>query len=371
MLRELERYWSSSRANENAIWTADTAALEAIWREQTAELNGALTENDGCKPIKLVWLESGDHTVTDGQATNKTAVTCNIDGPVGASNSVEYEIIDYKSVTLKVRDKDCGNHFSRDQKFQHLFTSKQVDLANSLAALVPTKLAAFAGKNLTTGELGTYGVSGQTTDQTLLRVAPGNFNLLDMATFVEEIAEANRYSNPALFDGGNLRYVVNNARMQAGTFAGDVGANNALNNMLPRVYMDGRNFRSATLSDSTFLVERGAVAFFTAAYGPVNEDVTGNGFAETRYRLPLLGLRQANGVGGTLPVEVDTTYRRERLPIANGSSLCEDWHIWEMKVWYLCVNNPLLSANDGVTGVTRIKKDATLTQKGTPMQKAL
>ncbi len=31
----------------------------------------------------------------------------------------------------------------------------------------------------------------------------------------------------------------------------------------------------------------------------------------------------------------------------------------------------MLSANDGVTGIIRLKRDATLTQKGTPMQKAL
>ncbi|MBC3785727.1 hypothetical protein [Spirosoma utsteinense] len=371
MLQDLEAVWEESRANENRTYQADTQILTDLWREQTAELAGPLTENDSCLPIKIVWLEGGDIAVTDGESLNHAAVTCEIDGTEPASNKVEYQITKFKSATLKIKEKDCGNHFQFDKRFQHKMLRTQIALINSLAAMVPAKFLEFSGANLTPGALGTYGklVDGTTDDPKLTRVPAGNFNAFDLVPYVSELQEANRFKDPALFDGGNLRYVTYNAERQQNTPAGDAGQQNHFDDL--RIYRDGINFRkNPGLVDSTFMVDKGAVALYTAAYGPQRQDINGNGFAETKFRTPIFGLRQANG-GATLPVEADVIFRRERLPIAPGSPLCEDYFVWELKLWYIFLNNPLLSANDGVTGVIRLKRDATLTQKGTPMQKAL
>lgn len=365
LITGLERTWRDAKAGR--VMDTDALVLQAIWREQTASLLTDLTANDGCAPIKVNWMETAEDTITDGTSTNHTAVTCAIDGALAASNKVEYQITKFKTATLKVRAKDCGNSFTSDQQFQNLMLARQVALANSLAAEVPAQLLANAGKSLTAGKLGTFAV-GTPPDQTIVRLPSGNFNALDFRAFVAELTQKNRLRNPAVLDGNNLFYVAMNAANQQGTFAGDAGQMNAINGM--RYYADGLNFDKASLSASTFLVDRGAVAMYTAAFGPQREDSPSK-FGETRYRAPLLGLRQSTGLGTSAPVEVDVTFRTERVPVVGNTSVCEDWYIWEMKVWWIFLVNPQKSVNDGVNGIIRILNDATLTQLGTPMQKAL
>lgn len=372
VLIDLEKQWPDARGNENNTRIADTKILKGIWAEQTAELEGALTENDSCKPIKVSWLESGGTTIEEGSSTNHTAVSCEIDGDQPASNKEEYQITNYLKATLKIPVKDCGNRYTMDQKFIHKFLNTQIDLVNKLASKVPPALLGYSGVNLYPGLLGTYAKLGDnvTDDRTLTRVPAGNFNSFDIVPYMAEIGELNRFKNFAAFDGGNLYYPTYNAERQKGTPAGDAGQENHFDDI--RMYVDRLNFlKTGGLSDSTFLVDRGAIAMYTAAYNEVKADVVGNGFAETRFRTPLLGLRFPDGNNRTLPVEADTIYRLERLPIAPGSDRCEDFFVWELKIWYIILNNPLMSVNDGNTGVIRIKRDATLPQIGTPMQKAL
>ncbi|OJW75712.1 hypothetical protein [Spirosoma sp. 48-14] len=373
LLLDLERNWPDARGNENNVRIADTKILKGIWAEQTAELANTLTENDSCKPIKVQWLESGGSTIQEGTSTNHTAVTCEIDGDQPASNKIEYQITNWMSSTLKIPVKDCGNRFTFDQKFQHKLQNTIIDLVNQLASKVPLALLGFSGVNPYKGLLGTYGklVDNVTDDPTLTRVPAGNFNAFDIVPYLMELAELNRFKNPAVFDGGNLYWPLYNAQGQKGTPAGDAGQQNHFDDL--RIYTDRQNFlkNGGSLADSDFLIDRGAVAMYTAAYNEVKADIMGDGFAETRFRTPLLGLRFPNGPGQSLPVESDTIFRRERMPVSEGSSVCEDFFVWELKIWYIILNNPLMSVNDGVTGVIRIKRDANLTQIGTPMQKAL
>lgn len=371
MLQNLERKWNDARANQNGRYMANTNVLKGIFAEQTADLYDDLVMNDGCKPVKVVWLENGDHTVeeeTNLPANAKTSVTCEIDGPQAASNVIEYEMKDMLKVTLKVQEKDCGNNFTKDDKLMHLLLSKQIDLVNKLAQKMLLFMAVSAGKSLAPGRLGTYaGAGASDAEKSLLRMAPGNFNAFDFAPYVAELAEINRFFSPAVYDGGNLRYAQFNAEYQKNTPAGDAGQQNHFDS-LRAIYRDGLNFTQAALQDSTFVVDQGALALFTAAFFPSTpENVVGNGFAHTLYRTPIMGMTQANG----RPMEADTTYMKEKLPIAPGSTKCEIYNIWEMRLWTLPLLNPLLSASDGVTGVLRINKDASLTQKGTAMQKAL
>ncbi|MGF7218619.1 hypothetical protein GGR92_004798 [Spirosoma lacussanchae] len=371
LLQDLEAKWESSRANQAQRFKADTNILQGVFAEQTADLLDDLTENDGCKPVKVVWLETGDHTVeeeNDLPAKAKTAVTCDIDGPEAASSAIEYEINDMLKVTLKVQEKDCGNHFMRSEKLQHLLLTKQVGLVNKLAQKMTLFMAGNAGESAGVGRLGTYQGDGSTAAmRKVLRVAPGNLNAFDFAPYVAELAEINRLNSPAVFDGGNLRYALFNAEYQQNTPAGDAGQQNHFDT-LRAIYRDGLNFGANSLADSTFIVEQGALALFTAAFFPtVEEDIIGDGFAYTTYRTPIFGLTQAGGRS----IEADTTYMKKKLPIAPGSTKCEIYNIWEMRLWYLPLVNPQLSANNGVNGIIRVKSDATLTQKGTAMQKAL
>ncbi len=368
LIGDLRSFWADARTNRVAV--PDDKLLRAIWSEQTAELLTDLTANDGCKPIKVYWMDNGDTTVEEGTSTNHTAVTCEIDGGVAASGGTEYQITKYLKTTLKVPVKDCGNAYTFDQKFQRQLTEKLVALVNALAGKVPAQLLAFSGVNLTEGKLGTYATLGGGGDDTSLTKVPlGNFNAFDFVPYVQEVAEFNRIINPYVLDGGNLRYAMYNAARQQGTPAGDAGQENHFGDL--RAYTDGISFskNGAGLSDSTFIVDRGAIAMYATAFGPQREDVTGNGFAEVQYRMPLLGLTQPNG-GANVPVEVDVVQRRERLPVSGETSRCEDFYVWEMKVWYIILKNPALSVPDGVTGVIRIKSDATADQIGTPMQKA-
>lgn len=371
LLIDLEKQWPDARGNENNTNQADTKILKGIWAEQTAELEGALTDNDSCKPVKIAWLESAGTTVEEGESDNHTAVTCEIDGAQPASNKAEYQITKWLRSTLKIPVKDCGTRYTFDQKFQHKFLNTQIALVNQLASKVPLALLGFSGVNQYPGLLGTYGKQqdGTTDDKTLTKVPAGNFNPFDIVPYMMEVAELNRLKNPAVFDGGNLFYPTYNAMNQKGTPAGDAGQQNHFDDI--RMYVDRLNFlKNNGLSDSTFIVDRGAVAMYTAAYNEVKADIDGNGFRETRFRTPLLGLSFRDG-NRNLPVEADTIFRRERLPVSEGSAVCEDFFVWELKIWYIILNNPLMSVNDGTTGIIRLKRDATLTQIGTPMQKSL
>ncbi|RIV23611.1 hypothetical protein DYU11_11560 [Fibrisoma montanum] len=370
MLQDLERVWRDSRAARNPEYDVRAETLRAIFAEQTADLQTELTENDGCKPVKVVWLENGDHTVEEENnlpANIKTSITCDIDGPQAASNAIEYEMNDMVKVTLKVQDKDCGNRFTRDQKFQKLYMDKQRDLVNKMARKMLQFVAASAGVSQGTGYLGTYqGAGASAAEKSLLRVAPGNFNAFDFAPYVAELAEINQLTNPFVLDGGNLRYARFNAEYQQGTPAGDAGQENHFDTL--RMYRDGLNFAAETLQNSTFVVDRGALALFMAAFFPQTPtDEIGDGYAYTQYRTPIMGLNQAFG----RQIEADTTYVKKKVPVAGNTDYCETFHIWEMRLWYLPLLNPNLSVNNGTTGVLRINKDATLTQKGTAMQKAL
>ncbi len=371
MLQGLERKWVDARANQNRRYQATSEILRGVFAEQTADLLSDLTENDGCKAVKLSWLESGDHEVDDEEnlpAYAKTTVTCDIDGPLAASSAAEYFMDDRLKVRLRVNAQECGNYFTFDDKFQHMMLSKQIDLINKLARKVLRFMAASSGVSVTPGQLGAYQGAGATSaEKSLLRVAPGNFNAFDFAPYVAELAEFNRLFNPAVFDGGNLRYAQFNAQNQQGTPAGDAGQQNHFET-LRAVYRDGMNFAAESLSDSTFIVDQGALAVFTAAFFPkVERDISGDGFAYTQYRTPILGINQAFG----RPIEADTTYVLKKEQIVPSSPECALYHVWEMRLWHLEALNPLLSANDGVTGVLRLKKDATLNQKGTAMQRPL
>ncbi|GAB4052570.1 hypothetical protein [Spirosoma litoris] len=334
LLIDLESKWPDARGNENNTNIVDTKVLKGIWAEQTAELEGPLTDNDSCNPVKLLWMESGGTTITEGSSTNHTAVTCEIDGDQPASNKQEIQITDYISATLKIPVKDCGNRYSFDQKLRTKLQNTIIGLVNRLASKVPLALLNFSGVNINKGLLGTYGklVDGTTDDPTLTKVPAGNFNAFDIVPYIAEVAELNRFKNPAVFDGGNLFYPTYNARGQKNTPAGDAGQENHFDDL--RIYMDRQNFlkNGGGLSDSTFVVDRGAVYMATAAYGPVKEDVNGNGFSETQYRTPLLGLRFPDGPERTIPVEADTIFRRERLPLDSDPSRCEDHFVWELKV---------------------------------------
>lgn len=261
-----EQMWQDSRLSQD--FKANAAAAVALKQNQTAtfrELENPEKDNQ----VVINFINPCAVEVEDCESN------CDLTEP-------ELEV-GGKTYTLDLCKK-TGFSINAEKLRTNTYNSEEVaakGLARSIQKLdewwaqqVLVKLKAFAGINVSP-EPFTY-AAGTTT----VPAADYNVSLIPEIMFD---AMMNKLGSAFYIDNGGLWVPWTNAQLNAGNLD---GKGDAARIAQLKMYFDPFNFAAAGITDDTFAVANGAVAFVTKNRHTPNPEVIGGSVQQTRYTVP-------------------------------------------------------------------------------------
>lgn len=240
--------WANAAKNKDYI--GKVGALQAIRDNQTVRLS-ELEDPDKNKTVKLYWVQNCDDT------TSECTDECTITGiePEASCQSMTLDICRNSTFTIEEKGfRAIAPTFEEAVAISMLRKMKSLD--EWLAKQMVSKLDAFKGVNAYSGGKGV--VAGFETN-----VNPAYWNA-SLMSYIALVAEKNKMFSPYVLSGTNLFEAYWQTNMNGGNADGK-GAQNMFQSL--NFYFDVFNIDSQLTPDqSTFLIDRNAVAFVSKAF---------------------------------------------------------------------------------------------------------
>lgn len=300
-----EAMWTDSRMSADLKGNADAAI--AVLTHQTARF-AELTEKDKDRKVKVMWL---DPCGTDAEDCEPN---CDLDEPELDSKAQEYELDICKKSGFSIdREIIRTNQYEfQEQAALGILKAKKA-LDEYWAKQILVKLKSFAGVNVQSA-LYPYDAANNTTN-----IPEDKYNV-KLVTYLMKQMILNKMPAGYMIDNGALWDVVQNALIDGGNLDGKGDSQRAsfLKNLIT---FDLFNFLKAGISEDTFLVGTGAVAFKTKTRNPDKMTEMGGKVGQTWYTVDsdlLPGVKydvyyemNCKTVGGETRSRITDTWRLE------------------------------------------------------------
>ena len=242
-----EQMWKDSRLAAEYETHADAAV--AVKKNQTVRMT-ELTDPDTDKDLKVMWIDPCTNQVEDCTAT------CDITGPMAATAGQLYSLDICKEITFSASSELARRNEYTEEEFlanKTLLAKKALD--EYWAQQVLLQLKAFSGIYVFP-ENYTY-ANGTTT------IPFANYNVA-LLPYLTRAAIMNKMTGNYIIDDGALWNSVYNAGLYEGNLDGK-GLAKAASELSRKLTFDLWNFPQAGITEDTFIVGSGAVAFATKA----------------------------------------------------------------------------------------------------------
>ncbi len=355
LMTSVRAAWKDAQAVKEPELLYDTTVLNFINRQDTSRVSKLLDSDTGlCQGIKVVWLKS-DGGTDSGIETDEFPEyqPCDIDGTEIESVSATYNGWKRVWASKKVRDRDCDNIFSKNDKVTRSMLEMMKDVTKQMVAYGIAKLHDFAGPNKYLPSIAEIPNIGSSVSGNIVKFPLGNANYYDLPPYLRRMTAYNKYDNMSWLDGGLLFKERMIADIQSGTGAGDVGRKAALERILGNITDASSTFMDDGVGYyKMFGVQKGAIATAFHNNNPSFEKEIGdNSINRVISAIPLLGVSDKNGN----PIYVDFTQKTMELAVPGATNKCELWHVFHIQTHFNYFLNPVYTS--GRNGVLELEAD--------------
>lgn len=245
-----DELWTDNNAKKDFIPKAE--ALRVIYEQTTARLDGINGQQRKDNLVKLIWVQDCSEEPGDCDTT-----TCSVDGDELSANCQTYQPTLCKQAAFIVNEDDLrSTSLMPEELIARGFLMKTKQLDELLAKHIIAELATVKGVNAYPGDYGTLAGSGVGGSETEIQSALWTASLFG---YFDLASELNKFNNPFLLSGTNLKIAHFNAQAQYANADGK-GDLNKFNSM--PAYFDPFNMDTVNAPDFyTYMIDRGAVAF--------------------------------------------------------------------------------------------------------------
>lgn len=244
-----EAIWADNA--ENAEYMPNSETVQAIVANQTAKLDAITGLQDKNNTIKITWLTTCDLEVDD------CSTECFPDGAEVQSNCKNYVPTICKEVNFKITEATLRDSiYSKEEVLARAMLKAIKKIEDTLGAAGVAFLEDVEGVNAFMGDYGTL-TGGGVVGNSATKIAPSNWTASLLGYFIQA-SKMNLFGSPYLLSGNNLYQAYWNAQAEFANADGKGGLNK-FNQMKPT--FDLWNIDSAFSNNSTFLIDRSAVAF--------------------------------------------------------------------------------------------------------------
>lgn len=338
--------WANSRAVKDLEYLPDDYALQRIISEQTAELTPVLNGERPCEKFTINWLQTSDTpaTLATGQDNLQYAL-CDVTGEQLEADNAEYKITKSIKYAVEIVDDDCGDTYNTNSKVSLALLTLQKKIWEKAAVSVLTFINTFAGENKANNSSFNMapGIAPTVSGDFDTYLPLDSLDAKVLVPYLRHVAKFNKFESPYVIDGLLLasQIIVNDA--EDGTNAGDVGKMRLWRSV--GYELDTTNMIDAGFHDKMFMLDKGAVAFASAAFAPEANNAQERSNGKLSFKMPIFGKTFSGR-----PVEMDVLYKMTEVPIANGSNRCKLVHTFGGELKWDIWRGPKRAA-DPVTGV--------------------
>lgn len=257
VLVEIDRIWDDSIMKRD--YESKVEALRAIREEQTAFLQ-ILENPEKDIDLKVHWPQDCNESLAD--CSNR----CTIGGPIAESGCKSYALDICKTAGFSINENTFRtSNLTRAQVVAKSMAKRLKELDEYLAQTMVAKLDAFAGENQLLDGI------GDPDSDLITYIAPEFWNP-DVYGYFVEVQVMNQFSDAFLLHGRNLYQIYWQATMAN---ANQNEKDKLLKLEAIRSYWDMWNVDSiASGGKTSYMIQKGAVAFANKAYYPLNSPVT-------------------------------------------------------------------------------------------------
>lgn len=308
-----QAYWSdAANASEYA---PEAEAAKAVIENQTMQFKEFDNYATKERKIAITWID------TCGVEVRDCVSTCELTEVELETASQPYEPDTCKQTGFSVDvTKLKTNDYTTDEVVLRGLASRVKALDEFWARQILVKINSYAGINVAPAPY-TFDAPNMTTN-----VPAANYNLQMLANLIQQ-AKLNRMGSVYMIDNGTLFLEMLNANFNAGNANGKGNASR-LSQLQKMLYDDQFNFAAAGLTNDTFVISKGAVAFKTVNKNPDKPMVIGGKVQQTVYTIP------SNVLKG---VKYDVYYTIECKTV-NGKA--HYFHTWTLETNGLVALNP-------------------------------
>ena len=308
-----EQYWKNSA--HAASYTPEATSAKAVLENQTMKFDAFEDYVTKERKVKVTWLDACGAEVRD------CVSTCELTEEEIESKSKEYQPDICKQIGFAV---DCTklttNDYTSDEVVLHGIATRVKALDEYWARQILAKLAAYAGINVAPAPF-TFDAPSMTT------LVPENaYNLRMLANILQQ-GKLNRMSDVYMIDNGALYLEMLNAKFNAGNAEGK-GDATRMSMFEKMLYDDQFNFAAAGITEDTFMISKGAIAFQTVNKNPDRPTLIGGSVQQTVYTIP------SNMLPG---VKYDVYYTVECKTVNNKAHY---FHTWTFETNGIIALNP-------------------------------
>lgn len=318
---EIDRIWDDSIMKRD--YESKVLVLDAIRQEQTAHLD-ILENPEKDYDLKVFWPMDCNETLSD------CADRCTIGGPEAESGCKTYTMDLCKTAGFSIRENIFRtSQLSRAQVVAKSMAKAIQKLDNYLAQSLVAFLEANAGKNQLLDGI------GDPDNNNITYIEPSYWNA-DIYGYFQEVQVMNEFSDAFLIHGRNLYQIYWQAKMaNANTNEKDL----LLKMESIRSYWDMWNVDLIATGKTSYMIQKGAVAFANKAYYPLNAPITY--FHDQRWSI------ESKALPG---VFYDVIYNNE---CVSNNEVKHNWSLYVKAGFFL---NPF-GCNEDVTGIIKFVCD--------------
>lgn len=249
VMGKMEQIWQDNRVD--AEYMPNAEVVKAILENQTAKIGDISGKQDKNKKIKITWisdcLEDGDDDCT---------TTCLPVGPELGIDCKEYEPTICKEKGFSVNEDALRNGtYSKEEFIARALLKRTKYLDEKFAAAVVAFLENNEGVTVFDGDQGT--TVGATVGSSYVKVDTSLWTA-DLIGYFKLVAKMNKFGGPFMVHGNNL--YISSWRAEAEAANAD-GKGNLNKFQQLKQYWDPFNMEGAFDNPSSFLIDKGAVAF--------------------------------------------------------------------------------------------------------------
>ncbi len=250
VMGKMEQMWQDSRVN--AEYMPEAEVVKAIIENQTAKIGDITGKQEKNKKIKITWISD---CLEDNEGDCTTA--CLPTGPELGIDCKEYEPTICKEKPFIVNEDTLRNSvYSKEEFIARGFLKRLKWLDEKFATAVVAFLEDSEGVSTFDGDQGTLAGAGIIGDS-YIKVTPALWTA-DLIGYFKLVAKMNKMGMPFMIHGNNL--YISSWKAEADAANAD-GKGNLNKFQQLKQYWDPFNIEGAFANPSSFLLDKGAVAF--------------------------------------------------------------------------------------------------------------
>lgn len=260
---KLDQIWAEPAKSKD--YTPRANALKTVLENQTVEIK-ELEVSESKRDVSLKWVDFCGDTAEDGVYDDSCITAKAAEGTAKKQDlSLDVFITDKFSVASEELESSV---LSYDEIVATGLAAKIKNIIEKFNAKVVAAVEANRGHNPYTG--GQFTVDNTTNKVTTIPAA--NLKAVQLIPYLVQVAELNRSNSVFLLDGGNLFQDYNVSLASVPNADGKLGS--ALYDQLPYRH-DLFGFAANALSDTSYLIDRGALAIANRAKWPTLQELAG------------------------------------------------------------------------------------------------